>query len=70
MDHGQLGLTLIIEHIILRDTRVEMSIREAEKLITYLNDASDLLSTRVDELKYMVSFFPTEAQIYGKSFFY
>ncbi|XP_060565643.1 uncharacterized protein LOC132724717 [Ruditapes philippinarum] len=36
-----------------KDTRVEMSMREAEKLITYLNDASDLLSTRVDELHYM-----------------
>jgi hypothetical protein len=29
--------------------------QQAEKLITYLNDASDLLTERLDELMYMVS---------------
>ncbi|XP_045161548.2 uncharacterized protein LOC123526457 [Mercenaria mercenaria] len=36
-----------------KETRVEMSLIEAARLITYLNDASDLLSRHVDELQYI-----------------
>lgn len=39
-----------------RETKIQMTVNDAERLITYLNDASDMLSRHVDELQYMVTY--------------
>lgn len=36
-----------------KETKIQMTITDAERLITYLNDAADNLSLHLDELKYM-----------------